>query len=61
MDQILKYKNALVQLHCLFNYCDTTILQLENKTNLNWNEKEAVIFLKEVYASLGIILNFLPE
>lgn len=61
MDQVLKYKNALVQLHCLFSYCDTIILQLENQTNLKWHEKEAIIFLKEVYASLGIILNFLPE
>jgi len=61
MHELLKYKNALVQLYCLFNYCDSTILQLENQTNLKWNEKEAIIFLKEVYASLGIILNFLPE
>ncbi len=61
MDQIVKYKNALVELHCLYSYCDTAILQLSNLTNLKWNEKEALIFLNEVYASLGIILSFLPE
>lgn len=61
MDQILKYKNSLVELHCLFSYSETTLLQLENLSNLKWNEKEALIFLKEVYASLGIMLSFLPQ